>query len=49
MEVDPARPQQTTRVRTHKLFLLLILVAVLTLIGVGLVLAGPAYAVHAAS
>lgn len=46
MEVEPARPK--TKRLAPTLAILLVLLVVLTLIGVGLVLAGPAYAGHTA-
>lgn len=44
MEVAPARPKHKTSRLAPKLTALLVLIVVLTLIAVGLVLAGPAYA-----
>ncbi|MDE0652973.1 MAG: hypothetical protein OXI26_04935 [bacterium] len=48
MEVEGARPKQKTSRLAPTLAVLLIVLVVLTLIGVGLALAGPAYAGHTA-
>ena len=47
MGVEPARPKQKTSMLAPRLMALLVLVVVITLIAVGVVLAGPAYAGHA--
>ena len=46
MGVEPAGPKQKTKTVAPKVMALVILVVVLTLIAVGLVLSGPAYAAH---
>ena len=48
MEVNSVTPKQKTRKLAPSLAILLVLLVVLTLIGVGLVLAGPAYAAQPA-
>ena len=48
MEVQPAGPKQKTSRLAPTLAILLIVLVALTLIGVGLVLAGPAYGGQAA-
>ena len=46
MGIEPASPKQKTKTRPPAVMALVILVVVLTLIAVGLVLSGPAYAGH---
>ena len=46
MGVEPASPKQKTKTLAPAVMALVILVVVLTLIAMGLVLSGPAYAGH---